>query len=269
MTFHEILKTIVGQYGPEILKERRVVNILKDYNAFEDMPVYRGPLTALINDGHVAELIDTGAWTPKALTIGARIQKHWAIPAPIADAVVQSVAFALGYIPAVAPSSSQSALLNNGVPLPSPIHPKGDSADFLLTTEELLKKDGKFQDAYFERAMDYLDSIVEYKEDFPKTRGFQVRVFSDLSFDSFYRDVLNLSWNIEITGPIKLRTYDDLESYSLCIAAYNHQNKLVGIAEYSLESSKDIFRVVESWNIPDKKFKTVGNIARIVVYIQK
>ena len=101
MKFHETLKNIVSQHGAAILKEKRVVNILKDLNAFEDMPAYRGILTTIISEGYMDELINMGAWTPKAQKLAAYLTHNWGIPGNLSDVVVQSIAYALDYIPAV------------------------------------------------------------------------------------------------------------------------------------------------------------------------
>ena len=260
MKFHDILKEIVAQHGPSILKERRLINILKDYNAFKDTPAFRGILTTLITEGYIDRLIDAGAWTPKAEAIASYLETNWAIPAVLTDTVVQSLAYALGYIPFVAIFTPQPTGKNNFLEL-CKIQPKGNPADFMLRAEELLEKSVSFQKEYCVKAAEYLDSLIDYRAFAAKKRGFKVRIFSQVII--FANPSVGLAWDVEITGPVKLLAETD----TLRIVVYDHKDKVLGFVDRVLRRSQSKYQVYQTdYSIDESRITTIGNIGRILVY---
>lgn len=62
MEFHKTLRKIVTTYCPNILKEGRLINILDNLNAYQDMPAYKQILRAIIADGYTSKLLTLGKW---------------------------------------------------------------------------------------------------------------------------------------------------------------------------------------------------------------
>lgn len=267
MKFHETLKSIVSQHGSSILIERRIINILKDMNAFEDMPAYRGIMTTIISEGYMEELIKMGAWTPKAQKLAAYLQTNWGIPGNLSDVVVQSIAYALDYIPSVVipntPTPNNPQNSNNQAPQkPSKPQPSGIAATLQLTSSKLIRKSDDFQLDYCERAAEYVNSLIEYKENFLSSYGFDVKIFSE--FELYANPTSYVSFHAEIHGKMKVKV---IYAFVIDVAAYGHNGRLLGVDSIYVKPSNQDFQIAKGEpRLSENQFKCVGNIAKIVVY---
>lgn len=58
MELHDAIKTIVDQFGKDVIAEKRFVYMLADYYSFRDNPAEKRVLTVLVNDGYTARLLN-------------------------------------------------------------------------------------------------------------------------------------------------------------------------------------------------------------------
>lgn len=58
MELHDAIKTIVDKFGKDIIAERRFVYMIADYYSFRDNPAGKRVLSALVNDGYTARLLN-------------------------------------------------------------------------------------------------------------------------------------------------------------------------------------------------------------------
>ena len=62
MELHKALRHIIETEGQDIIKEIRLVNILDDFNAYQDIPASKYILRAIIADGYSSKLLQIGKW---------------------------------------------------------------------------------------------------------------------------------------------------------------------------------------------------------------
>lgn len=62
MELHLALKNIVNLSGTSILKEQRLVNILADFNAYDDVPSAKFIIKTIIDEGYMEKLLANGKW---------------------------------------------------------------------------------------------------------------------------------------------------------------------------------------------------------------
>lgn len=99
MELHLVLKEIVEKEGASILTEPRLVNILADYNAFENNVSARYILRILIEDNYIEELIsmmnDTNLYCLKENNIIYDINSQYGIDEKLAKQTISAISFAL------------------------------------------------------------------------------------------------------------------------------------------------------------------------------
>ena len=57
MELYNAIKTVIDLQGKDILKDIRLLNILSDFNAYEDMPASKYLIKNMVNKGLMAELL--------------------------------------------------------------------------------------------------------------------------------------------------------------------------------------------------------------------
>lgn len=62
MELHLALKNIVNLSGTSILKEQRLVNILADFNAYDDIPSAKFIIKTIIDEGYMEKFLANGKW---------------------------------------------------------------------------------------------------------------------------------------------------------------------------------------------------------------
>ena len=58
MRLQEALNKSVEEFGVEVLNEPRLINIIKDYHGFDDMPAARYILRVLMSDGYTSQIVN-------------------------------------------------------------------------------------------------------------------------------------------------------------------------------------------------------------------
>lgn len=185
MELHQALRHIIQTEGAEILNEQRLLNILVDLNAFSDIQGSKYIMRAIINDGVINQFKAIGMMNLQVNNFIARFISNTGFDAYVAKKIFNSIAFGLGWIEKMPPLSNPSnppipnnpqpgGQQPNQPPVPNPI-----AASLNLTSAKLNRKNPDFVLDYCERACEYLDSIIEFKEDFAKTRGLIVKAYSN------------------------------------------------------------------------------------------
>ena len=218
MELHKALRNIIQTDGPEILKEVRLVNILDDFNAYQDIPASKYILRAIIADGYSTKLITIGKWDNSAKTL---INKFSTVTGFIPESVsliIQSMAYGLGWINTIAPITSNSAVRkqtsNSPFPLPNRTCTKigwrkGMSEDeieqYILSMIEFDRSREKVLNVHIENlslGIDEYNQITysfEFLRDKPKASGTLWYAVYDLKnkvkkvsiFGSFYSSDIN------------------------------------------------------------------------------
>lgn len=255
MELYKALKNIIQTEGPEIVKDLRLINILNDFNAYNDIPASKYILRAIIADGYSSKLLSMNIWDNQTEGLIHKFITTTGFVPNSAYLIFQSIAYGLGIINSVSnnmPSKSQTSVSSCSS---STI----DASEYMLTSAQLNKKPNDFVNDYAERAADYLDSILEFKDDFKKY-GLKIKVNS--SYRVYSNPTSTIEWNIEIEGDIKCDK-NDFITHCFDIVLYNQKGKIIerkGV--YTYKSIKD-FGVLTTESVDEQVFKSVGNIGKI------
>lgn len=259
MKLYDAIHAVVHEFGKEIVTNARVINLFSDYNAFEESRTFKVILKNLQNEGYMDQLLYVKDWANAQNRIINNFIAATSFNEANATYVIQSVAYGLGHT-TVAPvysMSGGSSTSSNTASSSNQGKKTGSSAGIRLnkTQDEYFQMDGDAQRAYKEAAEAYLESIIEFKSDFEKDLGVEMK--TSISYDGY-----SIEPTFEINGKIKVK-YD----YSLMfhVMIYDAANRVISKEEIYVGEKRSSFEVCEtSFIAPD--FHTVGNIKRIVVY---
>lgn len=188
MELHKAIKNIILTDGQDILKEMRLVNILDDFNAYQDIPASKYILRAIIADGYTNKLLAIGKWDNAAEALS---QKFSAVAGFIPESVsliFQSIAYGLGWVNSISQSPGGNKQNNQtqsktGTPLPSrPIIQSGYRKTMTDDEKE-----------------EYLFSLLEY--DNSKESYFHVKL-ENLSFEVDSDEEIEIQCEFRRTGKI-------------------------------------------------------------------
>lgn len=111
MELHKALRNIIQTDGPEILKEVRLVNILDDFQAYQDIPASKYILRAIIVDGYSSKLLAIGRWNNNTEQLASKFAMVTGFIPDSVSLIFQSIAYGIGWInnnPTKLPSKSNS-----------------------------------------------------------------------------------------------------------------------------------------------------------------
>lgn len=97
MELHKALRNIIQTDGADIVKNDRLVNILDDFNAYQDIPASKYILRAIISDDYASKLLTIGKWSSDAEQLA---NKFASITGFVPDSVFKiflSLAYGLGW----------------------------------------------------------------------------------------------------------------------------------------------------------------------------
>lgn len=97
MELHKALRNIIKTDGLEIMRDIRLVNILDDFNAYQDIPASKYILRAIISDGFTEKLLTLGKWSTDAEQLA---NKFASITGFVPDSVFKiflSLAYGMGW----------------------------------------------------------------------------------------------------------------------------------------------------------------------------
>lgn len=102
MELHLALKEIVEKEGVDILKELRLLNMLADYNAFENNASAKYILRIIIENNYIVELVsmknDTNIYYLKENNIIHDINRKYGIDEKSAQQTISAISFAFGIV---------------------------------------------------------------------------------------------------------------------------------------------------------------------------
>lgn len=97
MELHKALRNIIQTDGPEILKEVRLVNILDDFQAYQDIPASKYILRAIIVDGYSSKLLAIGKWNSEAETLVNKFSSVTGFIPESVSLIFQSISYGIGW----------------------------------------------------------------------------------------------------------------------------------------------------------------------------
>ena len=266
MKLYEAIKTIVQEFGKEIVTNAKVINVFSDYNAFEESKTFKVILKNLIAEGYMDQLMYVRDWANSQDRIINNFIAATSFNEANASYVINSLAYGLGYTKVV-PVYSQSAPTQQMGTSSTPNYntrAQSPSKNSPTTVQgiKLDKTESQFdnlsetaQRKYKEAAEAYLESIIEFKSDFEKDLG--IKLQTTVGYDG--SEVMP---RFEITGKIKVK-YD--YSIQFVILLYDTSNRVMAKDELYVGTKRKTFEVRES-GFTSSVFHKVSNIKRIVVY---
>ena len=266
MKLYEAIKTIVQEFGKEIVTNAKVINVFSDYNAFEESKTFKVILKNLIAEGYMDQLMYVRDWANTQDRIINNFIAATSFNEANASYVINSLAYGLGYTKVVPVYSQSAPTQQTGISSTPNYNTKAQSSSKNAPTTvqgiKLDKTESQFdnlsetaQRKYKEAAESYLESIVEFKSDFEKDLG--IKLQTTVGYDGS-----RVTPRFEITGKIKIK-YD--YSIKFFILFYDSSNRVIANDYIYVGTKRKAFEVCES-HIYSSDFHKVCNIKRIVVY---
>lgn len=263
MELHQALKQVIRCEGQDIITDLRLINILNDLNAYQDIQGSKYILRAIIDDGFASRFCQIKSLNNQAYDLIRRFTATTGFNEDGVLKIFQSLAFGLGWINQmpVAPSPTPSP-----APAPSPrpnTQPQPSSASHLnLTFSQLDNKSDSFKHKYARDAENYLDSIITVLGNPQQELG--AKLSANVSFSGDYN---NFDLNLEFEGGIKCKF-----QYSLVmiVVMKSTRGKVISKEEIYLDKSevKQPYFVKDISFIEDD-FHRVCDIAEIKIYWKK
>ena len=98
MELHKALQYIIQTDGSDTLNQPRIINILDDLNAYQDLPAAKYILKAIIADGYMSQFLSIGNWNNKTEALVQKFSKSTGFTFEVVSVIFQSVAYGLTWI---------------------------------------------------------------------------------------------------------------------------------------------------------------------------
>lgn len=98
MDLHLALKNIIQTEGENIIKDTKIIHILNDFNAFQNIPASKYILRAIIADGYAEMILGLSKWDDKADAIVNKFANSTGFVIISVEQIFRSLAFGLGII---------------------------------------------------------------------------------------------------------------------------------------------------------------------------
>ena len=193
------LKKIIEADGTDIINDVRLVNILCDFKAFDDIPASKYILRAIINDGYSKKLNAIGEWNAKADALCDQFTKSTGFQSDYVYTIFQSFAYGLGWINQI--NSNIPSIQQKQTPPCSP------------SKQHIQKQTIKEQ----EEAS--LLSKVELLNDIKALTGLEI---CNISFNILEKNYFKL--NCEIKGKIDIKCHAD---FYIKVVLYDNKNAIL------------------------------------------
>lgn len=261
MKLYEAIASIVKEFGREIVSNARVVNVLGDYNAFEESKTFKVIIKTVISEGYIEQITYVKDWGMSRDRIIGNFIAATSFNDANATYVLDSLAYGLGYtrtVPVYQPNAQAPSPAPNGPSAPAPSS-RSSAVGLDKTKDQIMSMDESTFHTYKAKAESYLESVIEFRTDIEKELG--VKITPYIEFDNFG----NIVPKFEIDGKFKVK-YD--YAIMLNVLIYNTSNKMIAKEEIYTGTNKSSFEVVDTC-ISTTEYQKVNNIQRIVVYWEK
>lgn len=265
MELHQALKHIIKAEGQDIVTDLRIINILNDLNAYQDIQGSKYILRAIIDDGFAVRFRQIGSLNSQAQSMIKKFADITGFNEYSVTRIFHSLAYGLGWINTMPKTPNPNP---NPIPNPSPMPgntptPQQTPASNLnLTFKQLSRKSDDFKRKYAKDAEDYLDSITTILGN-PKL-SLSTALSTNVSFNASYNFFII---NLEFTGGIKCMFDDNITFY---IILKSTTGKVQSYAELYLDD-KDARQnyFVTNVRFSEDEFHCVCDIAEIKIYWRK
>ena len=258
MKLYEATYQIVKDFGKKTLSDVKVLNLLLDYNAFEESKTFKIILKNIISEGYMDQLMNlSNDWQTSKDKITSNFILATSFNEQNATYVINAIIYGLGYTeiaPVYQPTSqgSSSASGNTGS---TPSSPANLASRLNKTRDDIYEMTPQEFQKYKARAEKYLNGIVEYKTDIAKDLGIKVTPNITYLQNRFIRATFEIDGNIQA---------DCFNIINLHLLVYNQSDKVIKKGDLTI-SEKSSFELFETMIVPEL-YDTVGNVKRFVLY---
>lgn len=98
MELHKALKYIIQTEGTQILRQSRLVNMLADLNAYQEISSAKYILKAIISDGYMEKFLLIGNWDNQAENLVQKFSKSTGFMQEVVSTIFRSIAYSLTWI---------------------------------------------------------------------------------------------------------------------------------------------------------------------------
>lgn len=247
MELHKALRNIITTEGQEILNDLRLVNILDDFNAYQDIPASKYIIRAIIADGYTSKLLKIGKWDNNAQLLTNKFCASTGFNEESAWNIFQSVAFGLDWISIYTPMQSKTGSKSN------------NGASILISNSEFSCMTQLQQESYISGLID-VDLNIESK------LGISIRANASIKAPTLYI-------NVEATGELEQKY-----SISFFAAVYNREGQMKGLRKIMIFNDQPILSSVccssvffdgflKNRNYSEKCYEC--NISKIKIYAER
>lgn len=97
MELYTALRNIISVNGQDIIKDVRVINILNDYNTFQNNAGIQYMLRAFIEDGYINQLLSVGKLDNSISILSNKIATKTGFTISMIDYIIYSIVYGLGW----------------------------------------------------------------------------------------------------------------------------------------------------------------------------
>ena len=255
MNFQKAIVSVINDYGKDILLKNTVINILSDYNAFQESKAFKVILRHIISEGFLDQILYIKNWETSYPQLINRFVENTGFQYDKALYVVSSLAYALGISQTSATyniSNPQKQTLQQPTVNKTPANISQLSLNLTESKLDRLSEEKKIQ--YKEKAEQYIESIIEYKGDIKKELGVDIIISCNFDYNRNY-----FEFKLDINGALKNDTY-------FYFIIYNNVGKVIKKDHSLCAKAKKKYQIVNTWGSYQKDFKTISNIQRITMY---
>ena len=247
MELHKALRNIINTEGQEILNDLRLVNILDDFNAYQDIPASKYILRAIIADGYTGKLLMIGKWDNKAQSLINKFCASTGFNEVSVWNIFQSIAFGLDWISIYNPVQSKTWINSN------------NGAAILISNSDFSCMTQAQQESYITGLID-VDLSIESK--------LSISISANASIKA-----PTLYINVEATGKLEQKY-----SISVFAAVYNREGQMKGLKKIMIFNDHPILSSVccssvffdgflKNRNYSEKCYEC--NISKIRIYAER
>ena len=91
----ETMKSIFGNFGKEVVLEKRFVYMLDDYQVFNDIAYFKNILKLVQGEGAMCELIEQDSWNNKCMAIVAALSHKYMLQEDALERVLKDIVLAI------------------------------------------------------------------------------------------------------------------------------------------------------------------------------
>lgn len=198
MELHKALQYIIQTEGRDIIKEIRLVNILDDFNAYQDIPASKYILRAIIAEEYTNKLLALGKWDNRAEILSQKFSAMTGFIPESVSAIFQSIAYGLGWINTYSPILQASSY--SPVNLQPSLISNSDFAQLTVSKQE-----------------DYLSGLIQIDANIESNLGIIINANISIKAPTLYL-------NVEASGKLKQKF-----STSIFVSVYNKVNQMKGL----------------------------------------